>query len=164
MLKLHDSVRVINFRHLAFNRTGIVISLSGSRKNPKTTIRFSDLPQLSPRQLKDETGLTASFDANDLEQIEPLDRELIFHAIQHLTAQQTDTIINRIRESAKSHHATRYSIQVACQQIYDLGPSYTVDFKADNEILLDYVDTALISLCLIRDELEIKTQKQFSTR
>lgn len=105
MLKLHDSVRVINFRHLAFNRTGVVISLSGSRKNPKTTIRFSDLPQLSPQQSKDETGLTASFDANELEKIAPLDRELIFHAIHHLTAQHTDSIINRIRETAKSHRA-----------------------------------------------------------
>lgn len=157
-MKINDHVRVVNFRNLAFNRTGIVIHLTGGRKQQRVTINFSDLPQLGRDQLKDRTGLTACFDTDDLETIEPIERELKFNEIGNLSASQLDTIINRIREDAKSQRSTRYSIQIACHHILDLLPSYSVNLKADQTTLIDYVDSALIALCRIRDERDIEAQ------
>jgi len=70
-LAVSDPVQVINYRLESYTRRGIITSLTGNgRKTRKVNVRFTDLPDLSQQEQRDQTGFTRTFVPEDLARVE----------------------------------------------------------------------------------------------
>lgn len=65
-----DHVQVVKIRSLAYGRCGLVLMVSGPKRNRQIKIRFSDLPELSDQDRRDPTGFVHIFDERDLLPVE----------------------------------------------------------------------------------------------